>query len=98
MCSPGLGIAVLSQPSMRLELAAGEMVVLDVQGFPLRRRWYAVHHKGKRLSRAAQTFLEYLQLEGEEEVRGFLGGEGRGSIKDARTKRVGVTCSVVFYF
>jgi DNA-binding transcriptional LysR family regulator len=74
----GLGIAVLSQPSVRLELAAGELVVLDVQGFPLRRRWYAVHRKGKRLSRAAQTFLDYLQEEGEEEVRGLLGGgEGK---------------------
>ena len=74
----GLGIAVLSQPSVRLELAAGELVVLDVQGFPLRRRWYAVHRKGKRLSRAAQTFLEYLQEEGEEEVRELLGvGEGK---------------------
>src|SRR5512143_1403540 len=69
----GLGIAVLSQPSVRLELAAGELVVLDVEGFPLRRRWYAVHRKGKRLSRAAQTFLEYLQQEGEEEVRELLG-------------------------
>lgn len=76
----GLGIAVLSQPSVRLELAAGELVVLDVQGFPLRRRWYAVHRKGKRLSRAAQTFLEYLQQEGEEEVRGLLGvGEEKES-------------------
>lgn len=76
----GLGIAVLSQPSVRLELAAGELVVLDVQGFPLRRRWYAVHRKGKRLSRAAQTFLEYLQQEGEEEVREMLGfGEGKAS-------------------
>jgi hypothetical protein len=40
----------------------------------MRRRWYAVHRKGKRLSRAAQTFLEYLQEEGEEEVREMLGG------------------------
>lgn len=64
----GLGIAVLSLHSLRLELNAGELVVLDVKGFPLRRRWYAAHRKGKHLSRAAQTFLKYLQEEGEDEV------------------------------
>lgn len=64
----GLGIAVLSLHSLRLELNAGELVVLDVEGFPLRRRWYAAHRKGKHLSRAAQTFLKYLQEEGEDEV------------------------------
>lgn len=64
----GLGIAVLSLHSLRLELDAGELVILDVQGFPLRRRWYAAHRKGKRLSRAVQAFLDYLQAEGEEEV------------------------------
>jgi len=69
----GLGIAVLSHPSVRLELAAGELVVLEVEGFPLRRRWYAVHRKGKRLSRAAQTFLDYLKEEGEEELRELIG-------------------------
>lgn len=64
----GLGVAVLSLHSLRLELDAGELVILDIIGFPLRRRWYATHRKGKRLSRAAQTFLDYLQAEGEDEV------------------------------
>ena len=41
-----------------------ELVVLDVAGFPLRRRWYAVHRKGKRLTNAAQGFLDFLQQEG----------------------------------
>ncbi len=71
----GLGLAVLSLHSLSLELAANKLVVLNVQGFPLRRRWYAVHRKGKHLSRAAQTFLEYLQEEGEEEVRHLVEGD-----------------------
>ena len=69
----GLGIGVLSRHSLRLELDAGELVVLDVAGFPLRRRWYVSHREGKRLSRAAQLFLQYLQEEGEEEVAELLG-------------------------
>jgi DNA-binding transcriptional LysR family regulator len=68
----GLGIGVLSRHSLRLELDAGELVVLDVAGFPLRRRWYVSHREGKRLSRAAQVFLQYLQEEGEEEVSQLL--------------------------
>ena len=56
----GLGAAFLSRHSLRLELAAGELVELDVEGFPLRRRWYAMHRKGKKLSKAAQSFLDFL--------------------------------------
>ncbi len=35
--------AVLSLHSLRLEQAAGKLVVLNVAGFPIKRRWYAVH-------------------------------------------------------
>ena len=68
----GLGIGVLSKHSLRLELDARELVVLDVAGFPLRRRWYVSHREGKRLSRAAQLFLDYLREEGEAEVAHLL--------------------------
>ena len=57
----GLGIAYLPIQSMRLELAARELVVLNVQGFPLKRQWYAMHHRAKHLSRVAERFLEFLQ-------------------------------------
>jgi len=59
----GLGLAVLSLHSLRLEQAAGKLVVLNVAGFPLKRRWYAVHLKGKRLSLVARTFLDYILAE-----------------------------------
>lgn len=68
----GLGIAFLSLHSLRLELASGDLVVLDVQGFPLRRRWYAVHRTGKHLSNAARAFLDYLLDEGEAEIAHLL--------------------------
>ncbi len=56
----GLGVAVLSLHSLRLERDAGKLVVLDVKGFPLKRRWFAVHLKGKQLSLTAKTFLDYI--------------------------------------
>ncbi len=56
----GLGIAVLSLHSVQLERDVNKLTVLNVEGFPLKRRWYAVHLKGKKLSLVAQTFLEYI--------------------------------------
>lgn len=69
----GLGVAYLSLHALRLELAAGELALLDVEGFPLRRRWYAAHREGKRLTNAAQAFLDYLMEEG---ARDMLPPEG----------------------
>lgn len=59
----GLGLAVLSLHSIGLEQAAKKLVVLNVEGFPLKRRWYAVHLKGKKLSLVARTFLDYILAE-----------------------------------
>lgn len=61
----GLGISALSLHNLRLEVAAKQIVVLKVEGFPLRRRWNVVHRKGKSLSHAAQSFIEFLQAEGQ---------------------------------
>ncbi len=56
----GLGISVLSRRNLRLELAGGHIVTLDVEGFPLLRRWYAVHLQQWPLSLAARSFLDFL--------------------------------------
>lgn len=59
----GLGIAVLSLHSVQLEHDVNKLTVLDVEGFPLKRRWYAVHMKGRTLSLVARTFLDYILAE-----------------------------------
>jgi DNA-binding transcriptional LysR family regulator len=56
-----IGIGILSTYSLQLELEAKRLVILDVEGFPIKRRWYAVYRKGKHLSRVARTFLDFLQ-------------------------------------
>lgn len=56
----GLGLAVLSSHTLVSELALGELVQLDVQGFPLIRRWHVVYPRGKRLSAAALAFKDWL--------------------------------------
>ena len=55
-----LGIAVLPRESVALELASGDLVMLDVQGFPLQRQWNVVHVKGRRLSLAANALWQLL--------------------------------------
>ena len=56
----GLGLAVLSLHTVQLERDVGKIAVLDVEGFPLTRRWYVVHLKGRKLSLVARTFLDYI--------------------------------------
>lgn len=56
----GLGLAVLSATTVLPELALKELVQLDVQGFPLIRRWQVVYARGKRLSAAATAFKAWL--------------------------------------
>lgn len=58
----GLGLAVLSAHTVVSELALGELVQLDVRGFPLIRRWHVVYPRGKRLSAAALAFKDWLFL------------------------------------
>lgn len=55
----GLGISVLSQHTLLPENS--DLTILDVEGFPIPRQWYAVYLAGKQLSVVASTFLEYLQ-------------------------------------
>ncbi|MCF6321569.1 MAG: LysR family transcriptional regulator [Rhizobiaceae bacterium] len=56
----GLGISVLSRRNLSLELSEKHIAILDVKGFPLIRRWYAVHLRGKKLSLTARTFLDFI--------------------------------------
>lgn len=56
----GLGISVLSEHTLISEGLGGELTLLDVEYFPIRRRWYVVYVSGKQLSVIAQAFLQYL--------------------------------------
>jgi DNA-binding transcriptional LysR family regulator len=56
----GLGLGILSQHSIELELETGRLVVLNVEHFPLVRHWYVAHRNNKRLSGAALAFKEFL--------------------------------------
>lgn len=52
----GLGLGVVSLHTVKAEIAAGQLCVLDVRGFPIKRQWYLVQRENKRLSPAASAF------------------------------------------
>lgn len=56
----GLGLGIVSIHTLELELETGRLAVLDVETFPIMRRWYIVHRTGKRLSPVAQAFKSFV--------------------------------------
>lgn len=56
----GLGLAVVFRQSVERELADGSLVELQVEGFPLQRKWHIVHLRGGRLSLAAKALRQSL--------------------------------------
>lgn len=54
----GLGISVLSRHTLLPD--TGDLTILDVENFPIKRDWYMVYPSGKQLSIVARTYFEYL--------------------------------------
>lgn len=67
----GLGVSVLSRHALSLLGEDGPISVLDVKGFPLRRKWYLVYPRGRTLSPVAQAFLQYLPAKSHELMETF---------------------------
>jgi DNA-binding transcriptional LysR family regulator len=57
----GLGVSVLSRHTLESDTPSKQFVVLDVQGFPIKRHWYFVYPAGKQLSIIARTFVDHLR-------------------------------------
>jgi DNA-binding transcriptional LysR family regulator len=56
-----LGVSVLSSHTLESDTPSKQFVVLDVQGFPIKRHWYFVYPAGKQLSIIARTFTDHLR-------------------------------------
>jgi DNA-binding transcriptional LysR family regulator len=66
-----MGLGIVSMLTIALELETGRLVVLDVESFPIRRHWFVVHRKGKRLSTVARAFREFLLKEAAQVMEPF---------------------------
>ncbi len=60
-----MGLAFVSLHTLALEMSVGQLVVLDVAGLPLLRRWYIVNIQAKPLSPAAEAFRYFVLDQGE---------------------------------
>ena len=56
----GLGISFISKHTLGLELSAGRLAILKVEGTPVMRRWFLVRHKSKRLTPALGAFWDFV--------------------------------------
>lgn len=57
----GLGVAVVSQHALLADTAPGEVVVLNVESFPVYWDWYIGHLSVKQLSVVARAFLGFVE-------------------------------------
>ena len=60
----GMGLSFLSLRTVRHELAAGHLALVDVNGMPLVGHWYVTHLSQKKLSPAAKAFKAFLIEQG----------------------------------
>ncbi|MDO8774136.1 MAG: LysR family transcriptional regulator [Burkholderiaceae bacterium] len=56
----GMGMSFLSLRTVRHELAAGYLALVDINGMPIVGQWYVTHLKQKKLSPAAKAFKGFL--------------------------------------
>lgn len=57
----GLGVAAMSTVAVTRETRAGRLVVLDVDSFPIERRWHLVYVASRRLPSSAPLFCQFAE-------------------------------------
>lgn len=72
----GMGVAFLSAHTIAMEKRLGQLVVLDVVGFPVRFDWFVVHRRNKRLPAVAQAFKDFLLTDGAAVIENLFRGAG----------------------
>ncbi len=73
----GMGLALISQHTISLELALGLLRVLPVEGFPLMRSWYIVQRRTLPLLPVQARLRGYLIGEGQGVIEGIMGQHAR---------------------
>ena len=74
----GLGLGMVSAHTVELELVAGRLAVLDVESFPILKRWFMVCREGKRLSATARAFIDHVMDATQDEGKARPRWRGRG--------------------
>ncbi len=59
----GLGYSIMPLIGIRKELQNGDLQIIPMQGLPIKTMWSLIWPKGKKHSRVAETFLNYIRKE-----------------------------------
>ncbi|MGB5080938.1 MAG: LysR substrate-binding domain-containing protein [Burkholderiales bacterium] len=59
----GLGVAIMSRFTLRLEPEPARLLCLDVEGFPIENHWHFAYPVGKQLSATARAFMDFARVE-----------------------------------
>lgn len=70
-----LAVAFISAHTVALELEAGKLHVLNVEGMPQIRDWYVVHPSGRMLGQAAASFADFVHNEGPKIMKRIYGDD-----------------------
>jgi DNA-binding transcriptional LysR family regulator len=70
----GMGVAVLSQHTVGLELALGLLKTLPMQGFPVMRSWFVAHRRAMPLMPAHIRLRSFFQEHGQEVIADLENG------------------------
>jgi DNA-binding transcriptional LysR family regulator len=57
----GLGVSVMPESAIELEIKLDRLITLDVEGFPVHRYWYLVRRAGRHLSATADALWNYFR-------------------------------------
>lgn len=61
----GLGLALISAHAVEFELATGRLVILKMNGLPIFREWYIVHHSDRVLTPAGSAIWKFMKNKGQ---------------------------------
>lgn len=59
----GLGISILSQYTLGLDVEEPRLVTLDIQGFPIGLQWQFIYPVGKQISSVTRAFMNFVRKE-----------------------------------
>ena len=59
--SAGLGVSVLSEVAVRREVRHKTLAILDVERFPIQRRWYIARLVQRHITASAAEFIAFLR-------------------------------------
>jgi LysR family transcriptional regulator, low CO2-responsive transcriptional regulator len=62
----GLGLSLISAHTIEAEVASGRLAILDVDGLPIIREWYAIHRSDRVLSQAGRAMWNFMVTAGHE--------------------------------